>query len=103
MFDYIANMLEALPDNMKGESATPAGAHIFQINEDDPTLLEEAKAVMFHHNTAKLLFLAKRARPSHGGYAGWARISGPSRRHEHPGPHGCPSGNNRRAWAGPPT
>jgi hypothetical protein len=63
MFDYIANMLEAIPDDMKGESATPAGAHLFQINEDDPTLLDEAEAVMFHHNTAKLLFLAKRARP----------------------------------------
>jgi hypothetical protein len=63
MFDYIANMLEALPNDMKGESATPAGAHLFQINKDDPTLLEEAKAVIFHHNTAKLLFLAKRVRP----------------------------------------
>jgi hypothetical protein len=63
MFDYIANMLDALPDNMKGESATPAGAHLFQINEDDLTLLDNAEAVMFHHNTAKLLFLAKRARP----------------------------------------
>jgi hypothetical protein len=63
MFDYIANMLEALPEVMKGESATPAGEHLFNIDEDNPTLLGEDDATMFHHNTAKLLFLSKRARP----------------------------------------
>jgi hypothetical protein len=36
MFDYIANMLEALPETMKGESATPAGEHLFKIDEDNP-------------------------------------------------------------------
>jgi hypothetical protein len=63
MFDYISNMLDGIPDDMKGESATPAGAHLFQVDEDNPTLLKETEAVIFHHNTAKLLFLAKRARP----------------------------------------
>jgi hypothetical protein len=47
---------------MKGESATPAGAHLFQIDAN-ATLLDDAGAIMLHHNTAKLHFLAKRARP----------------------------------------
>jgi hypothetical protein len=62
MKEYIQSMLDALPDDMGGESATPAGNHLFQVN-DHGTKLDEDKAIMFHHNTAKLLFLCKRARP----------------------------------------
>jgi hypothetical protein len=62
MKDYIHNMLNGLPTDMGGESATPAGNHLFQVNENGMKLNEEA-AILFHHNTAKLLFLCKRARP----------------------------------------
>ena len=63
MIHYINAMLEKVPDDMKGKAAIAAGKHIFVVNEDDPKKLSEEDAVMFHHNTAKLLFLAKRARP----------------------------------------
>jgi hypothetical protein len=62
MDDYIDNMLENLPDNMNGESPTPAANQLFDVN-DKPTLLPEETAQMFHHNVAKLLFLGSRARP----------------------------------------
>ena len=62
MLDYIDNMLAELPDDMAGESATPAPKHLFQVNPDCQKLPTE-KATMFHHNAAKLLFLCKRARP----------------------------------------
>jgi hypothetical protein len=62
MIDYIKAMLDELPDDMAGEAATPAANHLFTVNED-PVPLNEDNADMFHHHTAKLLFLSKRARP----------------------------------------
>ena len=63
MIDYIHKMLGDLPEDMRGETTSPAAHHLFTINKDDTILLNEADAIMFHHNTAKLLFLSKRARP----------------------------------------
>jgi hypothetical protein len=62
MLDYVENMLRDAPEDMRGESATPAGSHLFQVNED-ATKLDEEKAQVFHHIVAKSLFLCKRARP----------------------------------------
>jgi hypothetical protein len=63
MVDYIEKMLRGVPDDMDNEAATPAPNHLFEVNEDDPEKLDEDKAITFHHNVAKLLFLCKRARP----------------------------------------
>ncbi|VEU38525.1 unnamed protein product [Pseudo-nitzschia multistriata] len=64
MHDYIENMLAELPPGLgEGESATPAGHHLFDVNEVNPEILSEKERVIYHTNTAKLLFLAKRARP----------------------------------------
>jgi hypothetical protein len=63
MIKYLADTLDNLPEDMKGEAATPAGEHLFKVDEDAPTLLNDDDATMFHPNTAKLLFTAKRARP----------------------------------------
>jgi hypothetical protein len=62
MVDYIKEMLEDLPADMAGESATPASNHLFTIREE-PVFLDEATSDKFHSNTAKLLFVSKRARP----------------------------------------
>lgn len=62
MIDYIENMLNEVPGDISGESATPAGNHLFKVNIE-PELLNEADSEMFHHYVAKLLFLSKRARP----------------------------------------
>jgi hypothetical protein len=62
MIDYVQNMLDGLPENMSGEAATPAANFLFETSDDSPKL-DEATADLYHHNTAKLLFLCKRARP----------------------------------------
>jgi hypothetical protein len=63
MIEYITDTLDNLPEDMQGEAATPAGKHLFKVDKDTPTLFNDDDATMFHHNTAKLLFAAKRARP----------------------------------------
>jgi Reverse transcriptase (RNA-dependent DNA polymerase) len=63
MIDYIRNILGEVPEDMGGESSTPAANHLFEVNNDNPTKLDKDKAIQFHHNVAKLLFLCKRARP----------------------------------------
>ena len=63
MIDYIQEMLDEQPDNMDvGESVTAAAEHLFTVDEDG-TKLNTADSTIFHHMTAKLLFLSKRARP----------------------------------------
>jgi hypothetical protein len=62
MIDYIKGMLDELPGDMEGTVTTPASSHLFDVN-DDAEKLSDAMSEMFHHNTAKLLFLCKRARP----------------------------------------
>ena len=39
MIDYIHKILEDLPEDMRGETTSPATHHLFTINEDDPILL----------------------------------------------------------------
>jgi hypothetical protein len=62
MEGYVDNMLVELPDDMAGTARTPAGSHFFTVNQMAKTLDNEI-SIMFYHNTAKLLFLCKRARP----------------------------------------
>ena len=44
------------------EAATPASAHLFEVDDKQEKLPKE-QAEMFHHIVAKTLFLCKRARP----------------------------------------
>ena len=62
MKDYVMDILEELPADMNGFATTPAADHLFEVDEKQESLSEE-QSVFFHHNTAKLLFLSKRARP----------------------------------------
>jgi hypothetical protein len=63
MDKYITDMLNELPLDTTGVSATPAGVHLFEVNKDNPKLLDTEQLEFFHHYVAKLLFLCKRARP----------------------------------------
>jgi len=63
MTDYIMTMLNELPLDMQGVAATLAAAHLFEVNSIDPILLDKPTKEFFHTNIAKLLFLAKHARP----------------------------------------
>ena len=58
----LTGMLDELPPDMSGTVATPAASHLFDVNEDAEQLTSKL-ADPYHHNTAKLLFLCKRARP----------------------------------------
>jgi hypothetical protein len=63
MHDYITELIKECPDDlMKGPSTTPAAAHLFSINPACAKLDDES-AILYHHLTAKLLYLSKRARP----------------------------------------
>ena len=62
MIYYIGKMVDNIPEDMKGESATPTAHHLFDIAED-VTKLSQADADLFHHFVAQLLYLSKRARP----------------------------------------
>ena len=62
MDKYIEDMLGDLPEGFEGRAPTPAAKHLFEVNQN-PELLDEKKAQLFHHHVAQLLFLSKRARP----------------------------------------
>ena len=62
IIDYIGKILDGVPEDMKGESATPSALHIFDIAED-ATKLYQANANLFHHFVAKILYLSERERP----------------------------------------
>ena len=47
MINYIDNMLAELPDDMSGESATPAGNHLYQVNTVDGIKPTEEHATLF--------------------------------------------------------
>jgi hypothetical protein len=62
MDNYVCDLLEEAPDKMGGMAATPTADHLFTVSKD-PIYLDDAESELFHHTTAKLLFLCKRARP----------------------------------------
>ena len=62
MNNSIFDILDDAPNDMIGEDVTPKGAHLFQVNEEDPISLDDKSAVEFHHILARLLFICKRAR-----------------------------------------
>jgi hypothetical protein len=63
MVKYLKNVIEGFPEVIKGRAATPASDKLFQVQDkEDAKLLEEEQAIAFHHTTAQLLFMARRAR-----------------------------------------
>jgi hypothetical protein len=62
MKQYIEVMLEEAPSDMGGVAITSAANHLFTVN-NKPTLLSTEDDETFHHLTAKLLHLSKRAHP----------------------------------------
>ena len=62
MFDYVDKLIAEGKKDMEGEAITPAGDNLFVVDPNGVTL-SGADKEEFHTITAKLLFLAKRARP----------------------------------------
>jgi len=62
MNDYVENLIEEAPDDMRGTASTPAANYLFNVNEK-AVKLDSEKSDKYHQLTAKLLYLGKRARP----------------------------------------
>ena len=58
MIDYIGKMLGNSPEDVKGESATPATHHLFDIVED-ATRLSQSDADLFNNFVAQLIYFSK--------------------------------------------
>ena len=63
MSDYVKTMLNDAPVSMDGKAATPAAAHLFKVNTDDPKLLTKDKQEVFVHLVMQGLYLSQRGRP----------------------------------------
>ena len=63
MSKYIRAMIDEMPRDMRGRARTPAAAHLFNINETNPVLLDEEKQELFHHMVMQLMYLSQRGRP----------------------------------------
>eukprot|EP00980_Cylindrotheca_fusiformis_P022094 scaffold8978_cov83-Cylindrotheca_fusiformis.AAC.1 len=62
MADYINDLIDETPaDLSKGSCPTPAANHLFQVNANQQKLPPQTQE-LFHHLTAKLLYLCKRTR-----------------------------------------
>jgi hypothetical protein len=46
---------------MDCKAATPTSKHLLVVNKNNPQRLEREESEIFHHNTAKLLYLCKQA------------------------------------------
>ena len=62
MAKYIGNMLDDIPEDIKGGSATPDSQHPFDIAKDT-TNLSQIGSDLFHHFVAQLLYISKSSRP----------------------------------------
>ena len=62
MIDYIDRLLDEAPEDMAGTAVTPAANDLFTVREDAKQI-DKKQAETFHHLTAKILYLLKRARP----------------------------------------
>ena len=62
MVKYIENILDEIPEYMKGRLEKPAMYHLFDIVED-PTKISRTNADIFHHFVAQLLYLSNKSRP----------------------------------------
>ena len=62
MRDYLEECIATFGEAFNGGAKTPAQGNLFE-SSDEAEKLSEDKAEVFHHIVAKLLFVAKRARP----------------------------------------
>ena len=63
MNNSIFDILDDAHDEIIGEAVTPAGAYIFQVNEEETISPDDKVVVEFHHIVVRLLFLYKCVRP----------------------------------------
>ena len=62
MKQYLEEAIEAFPEDCSTPVLSPAAPHLFEVNDECKRLSEDHRRIL-HSITAKLLFVAKRARP----------------------------------------
>ena len=63
MKQQLLETIDAFDGDVNTEVVSPAAKHIFDTRDNDVSKLSKEKAENFHHVTAKLLHIMKRARP----------------------------------------
>ena len=63
MEHYIDMMLQDVPEDMEGVLDTPAAAHLFKVNSEDPKLLGDEQKKIFVHLVMQGLYLSQRGYP----------------------------------------
>jgi hypothetical protein len=63
MKKFVTDLISQVPADMSGLANTPALSHLLQVNRQNPTLLAEDTADLFHTLVAKLLSLSKHGQP----------------------------------------
>jgi hypothetical protein len=58
MYDYLEDILDEIPDDMKGTAPTPASDNLFDVDDGSPTL-NEKESDFFHRTTGRLLCCQK--------------------------------------------
>ena len=64
MSNYVKNMLNDVPASMDGKVATPAAAHLFKVNMENPKLLGKDKKELFVHLVMQGQYLSQRGWPN---------------------------------------
>ena len=59
MEHYIDMMLHDAPEDMEGVSNTPAAAHLFKTNSENPKLLNDQKKRIFVHLVMQCSYLSQ--------------------------------------------
>jgi hypothetical protein len=62
MSTYLKNVIEQFPEEISGRASSPAAEHLFAVRDKSKArVLEEERALAFHHMVAQLLFMCMRA------------------------------------------
>jgi hypothetical protein len=59
----LKNVIEQFPEEISGRASSPAAEHLFAVRDESKArVLEEERALAFHHMVTQLLFMCTRAR-----------------------------------------
>jgi hypothetical protein len=62
MITYLKNVIEQFPEEISGKASSPVAEHLFVVRDESKArVLEEERALAFHHTVAQLLFVCTRA------------------------------------------
>jgi hypothetical protein len=62
MITYLKNVIEQFSEEISGRTSSPAAEHLFAVRDKSKArVLEEERALAFHHTVAQLLFMCTRA------------------------------------------